>query len=353
MADDYAGTSEVRAGLGAADLFIADAEPPKFSDEALALEFSRRHAGDLRYVAAWGRWYRWAGSHWAADDTLLTFSNARAVCRAAASIVPPKARKLAAAIASARTVAAIERLARADRRHAATAEQWDADDDLLNTPAGTVDTRTGALRQHRREDYCTKTTAVGPGGDCPLWEAFLDRIFDGDAELIIYAQRWAGYCITGITREHVMVFGHGTGRNGKSVFINTLTGVLGGYAASAPMETFTETKSEQHPTDLAGLRGARLVTAIETEQGRRWAESKIKALTGGDHITARFMRQDFFTYTPKFKLLIAGNHKPRLRGVDEAIRRRLHLVPFLVTIGRDEEDTELGDKLKPNFRSLE
>src|SRR5215472_6252021 len=121
---------------------------------------------------------------------------------------------------------------------------------------------------------------------------------------------------------------------------------LADYAAVAPMETFIVTQGERHPTDLAGLRGARLVTTQETEKGRRWAESKIKALTGGDPITARFMRQDFFTYTPQFKLFIAGNHKPGLRGVDEAIRRRLNLVPFTITIPVTERDPELSEKLK-------
>ena len=122
-----------------------------------------------------------------------------------------------------------------------------------------------------------------------------------------------------------MAFGFGTGANGKGTFLNALTGVMGDYAAVASMETFTASQGERHPTDLAMLRGARLVTAQETEEGRRWAESRIKALTGGDPITARFMRQDFFTFTPQFKLFIAGNHKPGLRSVNEAIRRRLNL----------------------------
>jgi P4 family phage/plasmid primase-like protien len=113
----------------------------------------------------------------------------------------------------------------------------------------------------------------------------------------------------------------------------------------APMDTFMETKSDRHPTDLAGLRGARLVTSIEVEKGRRWAEAKIKSLTGGDKISARFMRQDFFEYKPQFKLLIAGNHKPTIRDVDEAMRRRLHLVPFTVTIPVDKRDEHLPDRL--------
>ena len=146
-----------------------------------------------------------------------------------------------------------------------------------------------------------------------------------------------------------MFFLYGTGANGKSVFLNTITGILGEYAKTAPIEAFLASGFERHPTDLAGLQGARLVTAIETEEGRRWAESKIKALTGGDRISARFMRQDFFEFTPAFKLVLAGNHKPGLRSVDEAIRRRLHLVPFTVTIPLSERDQELADKLREEW----
>jgi putative DNA primase/helicase len=156
--------------------------------------------------------------------------------------------------------------------------------------------------------------------------------------------------LTGSTREHALFFFYGPGGNGKGVFLNTLSAILADYAAVAPMEAFIATQGERHPTDLAGLRGARLVASQETEEGRRWAESKIKALTGGDPITARFMRQDFFTYQPAFKLVIAGNHKPGLRGVDEAIRRRFHLVPFMVKIAKPDRD--LPEKLKAEWPGI-
>ena len=147
-----------------------------------------------------------------------------------------------------------------------------------------------------------------------------------------YLRRVAGYCLTGLTTEHALFFLWGTGANGKSVFVKTLAGIMGDYAVTAPMTTFVVTRSEQHPTNLAMLRGARLVVATETEAGQRWAEARIKMMTGGDRIAARFMRGDFFEFTPQFKLVIVGNHRPSLRGVDEAIRRRLHLIPFTVTI---------------------
>jgi putative DNA primase/helicase len=326
-----------------------DGAPP-LSDEALALRFADQHANYLRYVAAWNKWLAWDGTRWRFDDTLHAFDLARHVCRGEASECGKP--RLAAAIASAKTVAAVERLARADRRIAATVDQWDADPWLLNTPGGVVDLRTGRLRPHGALDYMTKITAVGPGRDCPRFLAFLTTITAGDADLIAYLRRVLGYGLTGLTREHALFFGYGTGANGKSVLLSTVAGIVGDYHRTAPIETFTASSADRHPTDLAGLRGARLVTATETEEGRRWAESRIKQLTGGDRVAARFMRQDFFEYLPAFKLIITGNHKPSLRSVDEAIRRRFHLIPFSTTIPTEERDPDLTEKLKAEWRGI-
>jgi putative DNA primase/helicase len=330
---------------------LEEPRPPAFTDEALALRFAKAHANDLRYVAAWGRWLYFDGTSWRFDETLLAFNHARQICRQAAAECKGKARK---ALASAKTVAAVERLAKADRRLAATVEQWDADPRALNTPVGIIDLQTGNLRPHRPDDYVTKITGVAPNASCktPIWDKFLDRITGGDAELIAFLQRMAGYALTGLTREHALFFLYGRGANGKTTFLGAIIACASDYHRTAPIETFTATTGERHPTDLAGLRGARLVTAIETEEGRRWAESKIKALTGGDRIAARFMRQDFFEYTPQFKLIIAGNHKPGLRSVDEAIRRRFNLVPFTVTIPPEERDESLPEKLKTELPGI-
>jgi putative DNA primase/helicase len=281
-------------------------------EDKIALLFVAEHGSDLRYVARWGQWLKWIGTYWTEDDTLHVFDLVRKTCRDALGL------KL-----DAKTVAGAERLARCDRRVAATVDQWDADIWLLNTPGGSVDLRTGLMREHRREDYCTKMAAVAPGGACDLWLSFLDRITNRDDDLIAFLQRMLGYALTGSTSAHALFFGYGTGANGKSVAVNTASGILGDYAGAAPMETFTASHTDRHPTELAGLRGKRLVTASETEEGRRWAESKIKTLTGGDKVSARFMRQDFFEFLPQFKLFIVGNHKPGLRGVDEAMRRRM------------------------------
>ncbi len=323
---------------------------PGFSDEALALRFAERHAHELRYVAAWSRWMVWDGVKWGVDETLAAFDKARRICReAAAECDQPK---VAPAIASSKTVAAVERLARADRRLAATIGQWDVDPWRLNTPAGICDLRTGKTRLHRQDDYCTKVTAVSADGECPLFIDFLEDITGVNQDLIAYLQRVIGYALTGSTEEHALFFAYGTGANGKSVLLNTIAGVLGDYHCTAPMEAFTASNSERHPTDIAGLRGARLVTATETEEGRRWAESRIKTLTGGDKVTARFMRQDYFEYLPSFKLFVAGNHKPGLRSVDEAIRRRLHLVHFAVTIPAERRDQKLAEKLKTEWPGI-
>jgi putative DNA primase/helicase len=328
----------------------AEDTAPAFSDDDLAGRFTARHSDDLRYVAAWGKWLQYDGTRWQFDSTLQAWDLTRIVCRDAASACNDNT--AAKRIASATTIAAVERLARADRCHAAVVDQWDADPWLLNTPDGVVDLRNGRMRAHRREDFLTKQTAVAHGGGCPTWFAFLERVTDGDETLQSFLQRMAGYALTGSTKEHALFFLYGTGRNGKSVFTSALAGIVGDYGTTAPMEVFTITASDRHPTELAKLRGARLVTSIETEEGRRWNESRIKALTGGDRIAARFMRQDFFDFVPQFKLLIAGNHKPSLRNVDEAIRRRLHLIPFTVTIPAKDVDQDLSDKLKSEWPGI-
>ena len=282
-------------------------------------------------------------SVWGTEDALAATDLIRSVCRQTA--VRAENPKVAAKLASASTVGGVERLARADRRHAATTEEWDADPWLLNTPGGVTDLKTGRMRPHERADRMTKITTATPGGDCPIWRRFLDEVTGGDKELQAYLQRMVGYALTGSTREHALFFLYGTGANGKSVFVNTLATILGDYATNAPMDTFMETRTDRHPTDMAGLRGARFVSAIETEQGRRWAESKVKNLTGGDKISARFMRQDFFEFFPQFKLFVAGNHKPAIRNIDEAMKRRLHLIPFTITVPPERRDKHLQQKL--------
>lgn len=333
-----------------------DVRPPEYSDDSLALQFSRLYEHDLRYVPSWG-WMRWNGTLWLRLPTkLAVFAEARQLCRIAAAALEVGNNRFSHAvarqIASSGTIRAVERVARYDQRHAATVDQWDRNEWALNTPAGILDLRTGELRLHDRLAYCSKLAPVAPGGECPGWMKFLDEITGGDPLLQDFLKRVAGYCLTGSTRAHALFFLYGLGANGKTVFVNALSGILGDYATTAPIETFVESSQDRHSTELAKLAGARLVNASETSAGRAWDEAKVKLMTGGDKITARFMRQDFFDYVPQFKLVISGNHRPNLRNVDEAIRRRLHLIPFAVTIPAEERDTELSEKLKEEWPGI-
>ena len=265
------------AGAGCS---TGDSEPTVWgTEDALALAFTRRYHQDWRYVSGWGKWLVWDGQRWRTEDTLASTDLIRHVCRhASLKASNPKA---ATKLAGSSTISGVERLARSDRRHAATTDEWDADIWLLNATGGVVDLRTGRIRPHDRHDRMTKIATATPRGPCSQWLSFLNDVTDGDKDLQGYLQRMVGYCLTGSTSAHALFFLYGTGANGKSVFVNTLTSILGDYSSTAPMDTFVETRGDRHPTDLAGLRGARFVTAIETEQGRRWNESKVKAITGG------------------------------------------------------------------------
>ena len=265
------------------------------TEDALALRFTQRHADELVYVAIWGRWLKWSDGRWQHENTLEVFDLARRIVRET-----PLANK------DARTVAAVEHLARADRRHARSVDVFDVDPDLLNTPSGIVDLRSGLVTANDPAQYMTRITATAPGGDCPLWRAFLAKVTAGNDGLADFLQRVAGYSLTGVTTEHALFFFYGTGGNGKGVFLNTLSAVLGDYASVAPAETLMATRSDRHSTDVAGLRGARFVTAQEVADNRDWDEARIKSLTGGDPVPARYMRQDYFRIDPGFQASHCG-----------------------------------------------
>ena len=313
------------------------------TEDSFALDFVKFNP-DLRYVSLWGKWMRWNQNVWVSDDTLGVFDLIRKHVRL---YVRDRREFL-----NAHKVAAIEKFARADRRYAATVDQWDADDLLLNTPKGIVGLSDGSLRNSDPGFYMSKCTIVAPGDHASRWREFLNQVTDGDPDYQAYLQRVIGYAASGSTHEHAMFFLYGEGGNGKGIFLNTIQAIMGDYAKTAPMEAFTESKSDRHPADMAMLQGARMVFAQETESGKAWAESRIKSLTGGDPITARFMRQDFFTFVPKFKLLISGNHMPKLQNVDEAMRRRLHLLPFTRTFKGEDRDPHLAEKLHSEFGGI-
>ena len=310
-----------------------------------ALAFAETHKDDLRFCHHAGKWYVWTGTRWQKDETKLAFNWARKICRDLNTTSDPK-------LAKASTAAAVERFAQADRAFAVTSAIWDAIRFCWALLQASWTCGTGILRPAERTDYITKQTAVAPDptAERPLWTRFLDEATLGDAGLQRFLQQVAGYCLTGDVREHALFFVYGPGGNGKSVFLNVLAGLMGDYATTAAMDTFTASVTDKHPTDLAMLQGARMVSASETEEGRAWAESRIKQMTGGDTIRARFMRQDFFEYRPQFKLVIVGNHKPVLRNVDDAARRRFNIIPFVHK--PPAPDRQLEEKLKAEWPAI-
>jgi putative DNA primase/helicase len=197
----------------------------------------------------------------------------------------------------------------------------------------------------------TKRTAVSPAQGRPeRWLRFLNESTGGSQQLIDYLQRLFGYCLSGETREESLTFFHGSGGNGKGVILGALKDIAGDYGRQASTEALMESKGERHPADLADLAHARLVVASESSDGKRWDEQRVKALTGRDDISARFMRGNFFTFKPQFKILVASNHKPRIRTVDDAWRRRLHLVPF--DRKPERPDPQLKDRLKDEYPQI-
>jgi putative DNA primase/helicase len=319
------------------------------TEELAAGEFVLRHTGKLLYCNDHGAWFVWTGAHWKLERTGLAFDEARKVAHDLSEAEVTKTQIMARKTGF---VSGIERFARHDRVFSVTSDGWDRDPFRLGTPEGTVDLRTGMLIAADPAHRITKITGAGPAPKptCPLWISFLEQSTDNDQELIRFLRQWCGYALTGDTREHALVFVYGPGGNGKSVFLNTVTAIMGDYATTAAMDTFTASQSDKHPTDLAMLRGARLVTASETEEGRAWAEARIKQMTGGDPISARFMRQDFFTFVPQFKLTIIGNHKPVLQNVDDAARRRFNIVPF--TRKPEKPDRALEATLKAEWPGI-
>jgi putative DNA primase/helicase len=234
-------------------------------------------------------------------------------------------------------------------------DELDTDPWLFNVVNGTIDLRTGELREHRREDFITKLAPVtfDPGAGCPRWEAFLRTIFAGNEELIGYMRRLVGYCLTGVTDEHILPFLYGTGANGKSTFCETILKLMGfDYAMKAAPDLLLAKRGESHPTDRADLYGKRFVACVETEEGRRLAEALVKELTGGDRVRARRMREDFWEFTPTHHVWLAGNHKPPIMGTDHGIWRRIKLIPFAVVIPKSEQDKKLPAKLATELSGI-
>jgi putative DNA primase/helicase len=307
----------------------AVASVKEITEDAIAKAFIDANAGHRLYChTGQPQWFYWNHTHWQADETRQVFDELREFTRAACARVSKKEGR---AGGGARFCSGAEKFCQADRRVAITADRFDQHDWLLGTPGGVVDLRTGEIHPARPDDYITRQTAVAPappGTPCPQWSRFIEEATGGDAELAGFLKRYAGYALTGLTNEQCLLFVSGLGGNGKGVFTNTLRRIVGTYATVAAMTTFVSRAYDAHPEELASLAGARLVTASETEEGRKWDEVKIKQLTGGDTIRSRFMGKNSFTYRPAFKLLFIGNSTPNLGHLDDAWRRRFHLAEF-------------------------
>lgn len=335
---------------------VPEYAPAPFSDDAIANLIAKGHSEDWKYTPSLDKWNHWTGTIWEGDTIKMSAVKAMVAksCRRLINVgegtaLTPQQKK---SLTSNSTHVSIYNCMTYTPEFVVKESFWESDPMLLGCPDGTVELQTGELRSARREDRLTQRTIVTPGGDCPTWLAFLKRVTNDNMEMVAYLQRLCGYCLTGYTTEQILAFFYGTGSNGKSVFVDTVRTIFGDYGTPANADIFMETKHDQHPTGVASLRSARLVVAQETSEARRWDEAKIKDLTSAKVLNARFMRGDFFPFEPKFKLLFTGNYKPALRSVDYAIRRRVHIVPFTVTITEEEKDPFLGQKLKLEYPGI-
>lgn len=342
-------------------------DPPQPQDEfhltdcGNAQRLVQQHGHELRYVRQWDAWFIWNGQYWAKDQTGEIVRRAKrtvgSLHEEALTLQRDKQKTLEShakkSEAEARINAMIN-LAKTEPTIPVLSGALDASPWLLNCLNGTLNLRTGCLHPHQPTELLTKMVPVryNPEAQCPVWHKFLDRVIDANAELLTFLQRCVGYALTGDTREQVMFLLYGTGANGKTTFLETIRTVLGGYAQTTDMSTFLARESDTVRNDLARLVGARFVSAVEAERGRRFAEVLIKQVTGGDIITARFLFREFFEFHPAFKLFVAVNHKPRISGTDHGMWRRLRLIPFTVTIPEAEQDKELSTKLREELPGI-
>ncbi len=331
------------------------------TDGGNAERFVAHHGSDIRYCDKWKVWLIWDGARWGTDvrreadlRAFQTVRQIKAEARRLCSSANDRVAKLGGTMLThgkrsdmSPGLAAMVRIARCLPGVPIVPEQLDRDPWLFNCKNGTLDLRTGELRPHRREDYLTKSAPVAYDADAkaPLWEKFLADIMGGDDELVGFLQRAVGYAMTGCVDEQVMFFLHGAGANGKSTFLRALLDVFGDYGMQSAPDILVARRNESHPTEIADLFGARLVVAQEIDAGRALAEATVKKLTGGDLIKARRMAENFWSFLPTHKFFFAANQKPRVSGVDEAIWRRLKLIPFNVTFPEGARDGQLLGKL--------
>ena len=327
----------------------------RLTDYGNSERFVDQHAGTLIFVEEFQAWYAWNQTVWEPSRGAAlerAKQTARAVYDEASSTDDPEERaKLARHAINSETGRALREmasLAASDPRIAVKSDALDADLWVLNTPSGILNLRTGALEPHDPQKFCTRITraAFDPGAPCPIFEGFVSRIFGGDTELIAFVQRAIGSALVGENLDQKMFILNGNGANGKSTLLSAVSYALGEYARTTPSETLMWKRERGIPNDLAALKGARFVVSSEGSEGRRLAEDLVKLVTGGDKVAARFMRGEFFEFTPQFSLFFQTNHLPTVSGNDYGIWRRLAVVPFAVTIPPEQRDAQLSEKLR-------
>jgi putative DNA primase/helicase len=347
--DDPEAVATFKADIDAAAVEIKAVPATEMSEDWLALRFVDRYNDLFRWTSGMD-WMFHDGSRWVHDKQLLKrFAMCRQMCR---ELGANKQGREAERLSSAKTVASILTLAKCDQRIVTASDSWDAEIDTLNTPLGLVCLRTGKVLPCSHRHLMTKLAIVTPSrGDCPRWLQFLSEVFPADqfsdsGAVIEFIQTLLGYVITGSVSEQKVFFFFGKGSNGKSVLMDLMRWIMGGYAMKLSSETLMQSSHSRHPTELAQLQGKRLAASSELEDGQYWAEARLKELTGDETLSARFMKQDFFDFKQTQKHLIAGNYRPRLKGGDEAMQRRIVLIPFKAKFEGHQRDDNLLEKLK-------
>ena len=317
--------------------------------------FAALYGEKLRYDHRRSRWLEWDSVRWREDGdgrvVRLALTASRNRYKGAVEIQDLEERKRISTWAiSSEARARLEStiaIAKSLQPITDSGENWDADPWLFCVRNGVIDLRTGELKEGQQSDRITSQAPVvyDPKAEAPRWLSFLNEIFSGDGELIAWLQKYLGYCLTGDTREQIVVFGFGKGANGKSKLLATLRHILGDYAYDAPFSTFELLNRSAIPNDLAALVGRRFVTSSETNEGTRLNEARVKALSGQDSITARFLHCEFFTFQPIAKFFLAVNHRPRVYDDSYGFWRRVRLIPFNREFKGDKDDKQLLDKL--------
>lgn len=323
----------------------------KHTDLGNAVLFAEMHGDRLRHLRESRSWYAWRDGRWRRDTTGHAQRAAKDTARQLweEAYGDDAAVKWAISSQQETRLRAMLEVAASEPGIALAADDFDRDPFLLACGNGTLDLRTGKLRAHDPADLISLGNEIDydPDAACPLWQKFLHEVFDGDAELVSYIKRVIGYMLTGDSREQVVFVFHGAGCNGKGTLIERVKLLLGkGLGETAPFETFTRTRADRGPrNDIARLHRSRMVVASESGAGHKLDEAVVKNLSGSDTIAARFLYGEFFEFKPQFKIVLVSNHKPQVDGDDDAIWRRIRLIPFHVSF-LERKDLELSDKLE-------